>query len=466
MTASHLCRYSTPRLVCLAISVCFCVSRAIASAPQGSVTAINVSNCGLTQTVARSENLRIALGHSIVWRGISTNKRIYVGDPTVLQVATTGPREAVLTARSPGISSFVVWNAGGSACLYNVEADVDPLELTTAIQNAFPSAAVSVRSSEGRIYLTGTVPFPADAEGVLKLAQMYSKEVVNSLRVVPERVRQVQLKLRIVEVDRTRLEQYGLNVAKGGKTPFSISTQQFGGLASSTDGVQVTDPLNLMLLSSNLNLGFTIRDLEEKQILQVLAEPTLTAMSGETAKFLSGGEFPFPVVQGTSGGASAAVTISFRPYGVKVDFAPTVNADGSIRLKVSPEVSTLDYSNAVVISGFTVPALSTRRADTEVEIRSGQSFAVSGLLDHRTMETLRRMPGIAGTPILGRLFTTKSYSRSVVELMVFVTATVVDPLTMKDTEPAPSLAVPNLDKSLFDQQLSKQQRLAPKGAAK
>src|SRR5208283_2405501 len=151
-------------------------------------------------------------------------------------------------------------------------------------------------------------------------------------------------------------------------------------------------------------------------------------------------------------GNSTAITIQFRPYGVKVDFTPTVNADGSIRLKLSPEVSTLDYSNAVTISGFTIPALSTRRSETEVEIQDGQSFIVSGLLDHRTTEIMSKVPGIANVPILGQLFRSKNFNHSVVELVIIVTASVVDPLS--STPPpetgGPKFVVPNLDADTFD----------------
>src|SRR5208283_1522110 len=151
-------------------------------------------------------------------------------------------------------------------------------------------------------------------------------------------------------------------------------------------------------------------------------------------------------------GNSTAITIQFRPYGVKVDFTPTVNADGSIRIKLSPEVSTLDYSNAVTISGFTIPALSTRQTETEVEIQNGQSFIVSGLLDHRTTEIMSKVPGIASVPILGELFRSKNFNHSVVELVIIVTATVVDPLTSSpQAEPEqPKMATPNLDTNAFD----------------
>ena len=173
----------------------------------------------------------------------------------------------------------------------------------------------------------------------------------------------------------------------------------------------------------------TLQDLQNKNISQqILAEPTITTLSGQKASFLAGGEFPFPVVQGSSGGLTS-ITIQFRPYGVKLEFTPLVLDDGTIQLKVAPEVSALDYTNAVTISGYTIPAISTRRADTQVELRDGQSFAISGLLDHRTTDIFSKMPGIGDVPVLGQLFRSKNVNHSTVELMVVVTPMLVDPLT-------------------------------------
>jgi pilus assembly protein CpaC len=184
--------------------------------------------------------------------------------------------------------------------------------------------------------------------------------------------------------------------------------------------LSIGDPLNLFLYSASQNVGATIKDLEQKQILQILAEPTLTTLSGNTARFLSGGEFPYPVVAGGGVGTSAAVSITFRPFGVKVEF--------------------------------------TRRADTEVELRNGQSFAVSGLLDHRTTDNFSRIPGIASIPILGELFRSKSEQHSVVELVVIVTATIVDPLSSSAPVVEPKMVVPNLERSAFDTQVNGSKR--------
>jgi pilus assembly protein CpaC len=403
-------------------------------------------------TGAAGDVLHITVGRSVVLSSGAPLRRVYVGNPAVLQTYTSGSTEVVLTAKAAGLSSLVLWDESGVSRLYSVFADVDPGALRDSLSEAFPGASIHAEAGEGKIFLTGSVANEAASEAAFKMASLYAKDVVNSLRIAPVHGKQVQLKLRIVEVDRTRLEQLGINIFAGGRTAIQTTTGQYAStLTSSGSTLTVSSPLDLFLYNSKLNVGLTIEDLEQRQILQVLAEPTLTTLSGIPARFLSGGEFPFPVVEGGTSGA-AAITIQFRPYGVKVDFTPTVNPDGTIRLKLSPEVSTLDYSNAVTISGFTIPAISTRRAETEVEIQDGQSFIVSGLLDHRTTEIMSKVPGIANVPILGQLFKSKNFNHSVTELVIIVTAAVVDPLTASPVSTAngPKFVVPNLDSDAFD----------------
>jgi pilus assembly protein CpaC len=399
-----------------------------------------------------TDALHITVGRSVVLSAAAPLRRIYVGNPAVLQTFTSGLTQIVLTAKTAGVSSMVVWDEAGGSRLYTISADIDPDALRASLDNAFPGADIHAEAGEGKIFLTGSVASDAASDAAFKMASLYSKDVVNSLKIVPVHGKQVQLKLRIVEVDRTKLEQQGINIFAGGRTAVSTTTGQFASAISNTaSAVTVSNPMDIFLYNAKLNIGMTIQDLEQKQVLQVLAEPTLTTLSGLPAQFLSGGEFPFPVAQAGVGGSST-VTIQFRPYGVKVEFTPTVNSDGSIRLKLSPEVSTLDYSNAVTIAGFTIPALSTRRADTEVEIQDGQSFIVSGLLDHRTTEVMSKVPGIANVPILGQFFRSKNFNHSIVELVIVVTATVVDPLTVEREEAikGPRFVVPNLDAATFD----------------
>jgi pilus assembly protein CpaC len=278
----------------------------------------------------------------------------------------------------------------------------------------------------------------------------------------------------VVEVDRTKLDQFGFNFfSAGGQNLGATTTTQFpsslnvgssgGSGSSNTVGsvtVAVSNPLNFLFYSSKLNVGATLQDLATKQVLQILAEPTITTISGQKANFLSGGEFPFPVVQGNTGGL-ASVTIQFRSYGVKVEFTPVVNPDGTIDLKVAPEVSALDFTNAVTISGYTIPALSTRRAETQVVLNSGQSFAISGLLDNRTTDALSHTPGIASVPILGELFKSKNINHSTTELIVIVTPTVISPLSSTSDIAVPTTPIPMLNPQTFDKTLPSSKTTKP-----
>jgi pilus assembly protein CpaC len=434
--------------VCLLLATSILQSAAQASSPQ-SATAVPLA----VHSADAHDVLHITVGRSVVLTSAAPLRRVYVGNPLVLQTYTSGSTEVVLTAKSAGVSSLVIWDEAGGNRLYSVFADIDPQSLCDSLTRALPGSSIHAEAAEGKIFLSGSVPNDAASEAALKMASLYAKEVVNSLRILPAHGKQVQLKLRIVEVDRSRLDQLGINLfMSGGNSVGATTTEQFVSTATGAGtSVSVSNPLNVFLYNSSIKTGLTLQDLEQKQLLQVLAEPTLTTLSGLPARFLSGGEFPYPVAEGGTGN-TAEVTIQFRPFGVKVDFTPTVNSDGSIRLKLAPEVSTLDYSNAVTISGFTIPALSTRRAETEVEIRDGQSFIVSGLLDHRTTEIMSKVPGIANIPILGQLFRSKNFNHSIVELVIMVTATIVDPLA-PNAGPAPEepkFVVPNLDTDAFD----------------
>ena len=291
---------------------------------------------------------------------------------------------------------------------------------------------------------------------------------MNSLNVAPVHEQQILLQVKFAEVDRTKLQQFALNLISTGaaNTPGTISTQQFGAPAITgqlsnsigasntgfTSSLQLSSLLNIFLFRPDLNLGATIQDLETKSVLQILAEPNLLALNGQKANFLAGGEFPFPVVQG--GANVGAVTIQFRPFGVKLDFTAFVGPDRVIRMHIAPEVSTLDFTQAVTISGFTVPAISTRRAETEVELKDGQSFGIAGLLDNRAQVQLSKIPGIGDIPILGNFFRSRSINRSDSELLVMVTPRIVDPVQMSTPAPLPPAnPVKFLDSPGFDHSL-------------
>ena len=406
---------------------------------------------------SNSDSLHVVVGHTFFLNTAAPLKRIYVSNPVVLGSFTSSPNEVLITAKTAGVSSLVIWDALGKSNVYTVSVDVAVDGLNKALEAALPEQKIQASALEDRIELSGMVDSQADADAAIKLAQIYAKDIANSLTVKSVHVKQVELKVRFIEIDRVKLAQFGANFLSQGKNIASVSTQQFssfGALATSTvTPAAITNPLNLLLYNQGLNLGVALADLEEKQVIQTLAEPTITAMSGEEANFLSGGEFPFPVVQGGSG-SYASVTVQFRPYGVKLVFTPTVNPDGTIRLKVAPEVSALDYTNEVQISGYDIPALSTRRAQTDVELENGQSFAISGLLDRQLTDTFSRMPGIASIPVLGQLFRSKNTNTSLVELLVIVTPTIVNPLKTHVPVVEPKTVLPYLDKKQFDQQIN------------
>lgn len=437
------------------------------AAPATKEVAPPVAAAGLPQPGGPGQVLHLVVGRSMVLNFPERLRRVYVSNPAVLESLIASPVEVVITAKTAGTSSLVVWNQDGQSSVYTASADLDLTVFKTALAKALPDAELHAESEEGRVYLSGSVASDAQIEQAVKLASIYAKDVVNSIQVAAPHPRQVQLKVRIAEVDRSKLDQFGINLFSNAKTSGAFSTQQFAppGFGQATTGgtsILPSDLLNMYLYNSDLNLGVTLKDLQEKQVLQILAEPTITAISGHSAQFLSGGEFPFPVVQGTSGGLTS-ITIQFRPYGVRLEFTPTVNPDGTIHLKVAPEVSALDYTNAVSISGFTVPAISTRRAETEVELKDGQSFGISGLLDRRTTETLSKVPGFGDIPLLGQLFRSRDINRSFTELVVIVTPTVVDPLTRNDAGAGmPKMVVPNLDEKAFDDSLKSDKKVPKK----
>jgi pilus assembly protein CpaC len=412
-------------------------------------------------TVEVGNSLRLVVGRSMFVNSNERLRRVYVSNPDVLDSMTSSPHQIVVTAKGAGVSSLILWDETGHSQAYQVTADLDVAGLRTALKDALPSENIRVDGRQDQVGLAGTVSSQEVADEVTKMAGLFSKNVASSLSVAPQHIPQVRLKCRVIEIDRTKARQWGFDFFTLGKNSANAGTSQFPSISagsSATSGINqgsssgimgLSNLLSLFYYNDALGLGAAIQELETKQIIQILAEPTLSAISGEKASFLSGGEFPFPVVQGGTGGFTS-VTIQFRPYGVKLDFTPNVLPDGTIQLKVSPEVSALDYTNEVQISGYTIPAIDTRRADTEVQLRSGQSFVISGLLDNRTTDELQKIPGIGDIPILGKLFQSKSSTHSVVELAVVVTPTLVDPLSENPTPTQPQMVVPLLNEQKFD----------------
>ncbi len=407
--------------------------------------------------------------------------RVLVGNPAVVNTTTTSPNEVVVTAAAPGSSSVVLWQENNQSRIIEVFADVDVSLLREAIERGFPNEAIQAEAEEGRVVLTGTASSAAVADQIGKMGAPFSKDIVNSIRLgLPHRQKQVLLKVRFAQVDRAKVSELGINVFSTGaaNTFGASSTQQFGGfsganvgsipktvtggtvtgnniaagaignkLAGQPGGFGTSDLLNLFLFRSDLNLGAVIRDLQQRNVLQILAEPNLLAASGEPASFLAGGELPYPVVTGAAG--QTTINVQFKPFGVKLEFTGTIEDDNTIRLKVFPEVSSLDFANAVTISGFVLPAIATRHAETVVELKDGQSFGIAGLLDQRTVSQFSKVPGFGDLPILGQLFRSRSLNKTNSELIVIVTPTIVDPGTAGAPE-LPKMPVAPLEPKQFD----------------
>jgi len=417
-----------------------------------------------------TETIHIVVGHSLLIHTPSRVKRILTGNPAVIESVVTSPEELVITAKQPGSSSLMLWDEAGRNRTLDVSADLDVAALRTSLDQAFPQSNVDIQSDGEKVTVVGVVPTKEVADQMLKMAENFSKEVVNGLRIgEPPRQKQVILKVRFAEADRNKLTAFGFNLFSTGATNTigTVSTQQFGplslqaqqssngGVASTPQQFVLSDLLNIFLFRPDINLGAVIKALQQKQVLQILAEPNLMAISGEPARFLAGGEFPYPVVQGGVAGAVPAITIQFRPYGVKLEFVGTIEDNDTIRLKVAPEVSSLDYSNSVTISGFVLPALQTRRAETVIELKDGQSFGIAGLLDQRTTVQLSKIPGIGDVPILGELFKSRNINLTNTELIVLVTPTIVDPVSgqVPASQPQVEMPIRNLDTGSFDKGL-------------
>jgi pilus assembly protein CpaC len=421
------------------------------------------------QENAQSEGqaLHILVGKSVVVNVQNPITRVLSSNPAVIETLATSPTEIVVEGKAAGNSSLILWDQTGRSQMLDVVVDVDVSVLRNAVQHSFPEQQIEIQADGARLILSGNITDARVAEDLIKMAGLYSAQVVNSLRLAAPHERQVLLEVKFAEVDRTKLQQLGFNFFSTGATGTfgTIGTQQFsapapttvtGSIGSTANGAtasfNLADALNIFAFRPDINLGATIRDLQQKSVLEILAEPNLMALNGQKASFLAGGEFPFPVVQG--GSSIGAVTIQFRPFGVRLDFTGTIGADNTVRLHVTPEVSTLDFTNAVTISGFTVPALSTRRAETEIELKDGQSFGIAGLLDNRAQAQLSKLPGIGDIPILGQLFRSRSVNRSNAELMVMVTPHIVDPLHAAPSAPVPpKTPIPFLENPKFDKGL-------------
>lgn len=367
-------------------------------------------------------------------------REVRVAQPDIADVQVTAPRQILVNGKSFGTTQLIAVCDGGAQRVFTIAVDLDLERLQSSVSDAVPRAHVKCSGVLDTVVLSGSVPDAESAERIMQIAQIYSEKVINQMRTAG--VQQVLLRVTVAEVNRTATRALGFNGWMGGDNfPDMFLVNNIGGINPVNIGAGAsydishrvpfgTDQKGLPISgSTTLSFGFPgvqlqvfIRALRENGLLRVLAEPNLVTVSGQEASFLAGGEFPIPVAQRDS------IAVDYREYGVKLNFTPAVLSENIIRIKVSPEVSEPDYSNAVQLSGFVVPGLISRRVETNVESGPGQTFAIGGLLSEKTRATSQRVPALGDVPVLGQLFASSEYQHSETELVVLVTPELVEPL--------------------------------------
>ena len=388
---------------------------------------------GPSATTPDATAVDLLVGRSTIVNVGSAISRVSLTVPDVADAMVTAPQQLLIHGKTPGTISLFVWDRAGSIKTYEVSVRRDLTHLTAQLKELFPGEPLTVMGSGKDVVLSGTVSSKYVIDKAAEVAGGYveKKEFVVNLLKQQEGVasNQVMLRVRFAEVSRSALQELGVNfIANGYKNDWfgRTTTQQFSAPDFDSDrqnGLTFSDFLNVFLFNTKHGVGAVVKALSSKGLFQSLAEPNLIASNGKEASFLAGGEYPYPVVQ--SGSGNNAVTIMFKEFGVRLSFTPTVLGGDLINLKVKPEVSSLDFGNGVNISGFRVPALSTRRTETEVELQDGQTFAIAGLMNNTVSSTMSKIPGIGDIPILGYLFKSRAYQKQTTELVVMITPQII-----------------------------------------
>ena len=407
---------------------------------------LSLAACALqAQGVQTPRDLQLTTGAGELLQFDQEIVRVVVAEPRIADAIVVSPREVMITAKGSGRTTVMIWETGAQPARYNVAVTPDQGDLDQfrrQLREAMPDATIDVSGNSETLVLTGQVADSDDFKRAAALASTRAKNVVNLLQTpAPSEPRQVLLEVKFASVDRVGLSELGFNYFSnnpkliGGASSQQFVTPrfsqfQFQGPDLRGTTINFSDLLNLFAFRPDLNFGATIRALQSRNLLQILAEPNLIAIEGKEASFLAGGEFPFPILTATPTGGSVApvITVQFKRFGIQLGFTPEVTAQGAIHLKVAPEVSALDYSNAVTLQGFLIPAIATRRAETEVVLRDGESFAIAGLIDNRVVQTLNRISGLGDIPILGYFFRSRSTRKSTDELLVVITPRFVKPV--------------------------------------
>lgn len=440
---------------CLSILALTSGAAAVAQAPSQPVA---TTPPPVAQSQDSANDLSVTVGKSVVLDLARPVTRIVVGLGGFAEANAVSPTQVLVNGEAPGETTLILWDNAGGRQFFNVT--VRPSSFATndkvdsvrrELRTELPGQDVQVSAEGGNIFLRGTVTDLTSSNRAVAIASTAVSadkgKVVNLLNVnVPKQQSQILLKVRFASVDRSKSLQLGINLFSTGfgNTIGTLTTGQFSppSVTVPTPGAPVTttlaNELNIFAFYPGINLGATLEALEQRGLLQVLAEPNVLAENGKQASFLAGGEYPFPMVQGAGIGGASAITIMFKEYGIRLNFLPTITPSGTIRLQVAPEVSALDFADAVQIAGFVEPAISIRRVKTEVELSDGQSFAIGGLLDNRDTETYQKIPFLGDIPIIGKFFQSMLRQKNNTELIVIVTPEIVTPTPAGTEIPIPN----------------------------
>jgi len=400
-------------------------------------SAISLAADYMPPEIEKPKKLQVVVGKSIILKSPTPVKRIDIADPEIAAFVLLSPNEIYITGKTSGITNLTLWQNKKISAIYDLEVDYDISRLKQKLHEILPlEKEIRVIATHDSITLSGRISSAANLSQAMSLSEAYAPKgnVRNLLEVGG--VHQVMLEVRIAEMSKSVIKNLGINFSytRAGDVGLSLlgGLTQLGDLTDTTLDLLVSPAVNALFRFDKGNATWTgfVDALKEDGLVKILAEPTLIALSGQTANFLAGGEYPVPIP------SQDGIGIEFKPFGVTLSFSPTVLSEDKISIKVAPEVSELDFSIALQVGGYTVPGLSTRRAMTVVELADGQSFAIAGLLKETIRDRMSKFPLLGDIPVLGALFRSRAFQKNETELIIIVTPHLVKPLdSAKQTLP-------------------------------
>ncbi len=377
--------------------------------------AASASTAAAQRVVSQPQQvISVSRGASALLVNPSPIVRMTIGDPAIADANVVSPTEAVINGKALGSTTLLVWDNSGSPRIYSVEVTADAQAIQRFIKGVMPDENIEVSSSGNTVTLSGTVRDAVSATRAVEIAKTSGATVIENLFTPP--AVQVLLQVRFAEISRSIMKDWSSSLSTLNPHELNDNGDWFG---STTPEGQI----GFLLDNGTANIEALIQAAKTRGDFRSLAEPNLMTLPGKEAYFLAGGEFPFPTLQAASAGN--VVTVVFKEFGIKLRFTPTILRSGAIRLKLAPEVSSLDFANGLVIGGFEIPTILTRRAETEVELREGQFLAIAGLLDNSLINNVTKIPILGDIPLLGELFKSRAVRQRKTELLVLITPRLV-----------------------------------------